>query len=162
MRPIGNMQLFATDSSGFISEVTRTTSIRPYLFARSPGAGQEGAGCRCTADGSDYRGDFDTAIDGRSCIAWSSAWADPSAGISADHNHCRNPDGEPYAWCFVNRRLTCQSSDFTGISAIFSYKMGITPQPPRILRTRPTGRPATSRGALRNYATRAPMASMTT
>mmetsp|Transcript_33322 Transcript_33322/g.106338 ORF Transcript_33322/g.106338 Transcript_33322/m.106338 type:complete len:215 (-) Transcript_33322:218-862(-) len=39
---------------------------------------------------------------------------------------------------------------------------GASSTPPRILRTRPTGRPATSRGALRNYATRAPMASMTT
>ena len=57
----------------------------------------------------DYRGDISTTVSGRTCQSWGSqsphshsrtAANYPDKGLG-DHNYCRNPDGEPRAWCYT-------------------------------------------------------------
>ena len=56
----------------------------------------------------DYRGTISTTISGKTCQAWSSQSPhshtrtpenNPNSGL--DSNYCRNPDGEPQAWCYT-------------------------------------------------------------
>ena len=57
----------------------------------------------------DYRGDTAITASGRTCQYWSSQSPNahgntpenkPGTGVG-DHNYCRNPDGEPKAWCYT-------------------------------------------------------------
>ena len=58
---------------------------------------------------SDYTGTIATTVNGRTCQAWNSQSPHshtrtpenyPNAGLGS-HNYCRNPDGEPRAWCYT-------------------------------------------------------------
>ena len=60
-------------------------------------------------DGSRYRGTQSVTKNGRVCQKWTAQiphkhtrtpQAYPDAGLG-DHNYCRNPDGEPFAWCYT-------------------------------------------------------------
>jgi len=61
-----------------------------------------------TGNGADYRGFQSKSRSGRACQRWDSqdphahtytAQAYPEAGLV--ENHCRNPSGGPYIWCFT-------------------------------------------------------------
>lgn len=56
----------------------------------------------------DYRGDINVTVGGIPCQAWTAQEPHqhertpdeyPEAGLSG--NSCRNPDGEPRAWCYT-------------------------------------------------------------
>ena len=56
--------------------------------------------------GGDYKGKANLTVSGRSCQKWS--MQDPHRHKfterfveEGDHNFCRNPDGEPGAWCYT-------------------------------------------------------------
>eukprot|EP00035_Acanthoeca_spectabilis_P039104 m.59035 g.59035 ORF g.59035 m.59035 type:complete len:527 (+) comp9439_c0_seq1:618-2198(+) len=59
--------------------------------------------------GAAYRGTHATTISGKTCQQWTAQTPHshsrtpanyPSGGLG-DHNYCRNPDGEPQAWCYT-------------------------------------------------------------
>jgi WD40 repeat protein len=60
-------------------------------------------------NGRRYRGTQSVTKSGRVCQKWTAQTPHkhtrtpdkyPGAGLG-DHNYCRNPDGEPYAWCYT-------------------------------------------------------------
>eukprot|EP01052_Picozoa_sp_SAG31_P026324 SAG31_NODE_2378_length_5838_cov_11.939362_1_plen_1456_part_01 len=64
----------------------------------------------CEADANDYRGTIATTITGRTCQYWAAQTPHghsrtpnnyPEFGLDGEHNYCRNPDGEPTAWCYT-------------------------------------------------------------
>ena len=65
--------------------------------------------CGCESDGqADYRGTISETAAGLTCQRWDSqsphshtrtAANYPSSGL--EENYCRNPDGEPRAWCYT-------------------------------------------------------------
>ncbi|XP_041481816.1 plasminogen-like [Lytechinus variegatus] len=66
-------------------------------------------GCYKYTSGKDYRGNVSITRNGRECQAWTSQklfrhWSTPekypNAGLG-DHNYCRNPGNEHFAWCFT-------------------------------------------------------------
>jgi len=61
-----------------------------------------------TANQADYRGTIARTVSGKTCQAWESqtpqshsrtAGNYPNSGLWS--NYCRNPDGEPRAWCYT-------------------------------------------------------------
>ena len=91
---------------------------RPFGFrdvVRLPGGSHAGnctsepLRCACSSDGSDYRGTLATTETGKTCQRWDAQSPHshsvtpeeyPDSGLGA-HNYCRNPDGEPWAWCYT-------------------------------------------------------------
>ena len=86
--------------------------------------------CSCLDDQSDYRGDIQKTEKGKTCMRWDEQDPHrhtrtpsnyPNAGLE-NNNFCRNPDGEPRAWCYttdpgsrwefcnVPRCVTCNNS----------------------------------------------------
>ena len=72
------------------------------------GGGGDGTACAARPDESDYRGTISVTKFGKTCQKWTSQVPHshgrtpenyPDAGLG-DHNYCRNPDGEPGAWCY--------------------------------------------------------------
>ncbi|KAH8060839.1 DUF1800-containing protein [Aureococcus anophagefferens] len=72
------------------------------------GGGGDGTACAARPDESDYRGTISVNRFGKTCQKWTSQTPNghsrtpenyPDAGLG-DHNYCRNPDGEPGAWCY--------------------------------------------------------------
>ena len=68
----------------------------------------DGAACSKEEDQSDYRGSINVTEDGYECQAWyaqaphthsNTPENRPNAGLES--NYCRNPDGEPRAWCYT-------------------------------------------------------------
>ncbi|XP_034324268.2 uncharacterized protein [Magallana gigas] len=57
--------------------------------------------CVKTADGSDYTGTWNKTKSGKTCQAWSSQTPHKHGFTSLPNNYCRNPDGEPHAWCYT-------------------------------------------------------------
>ncbi|XP_062580891.1 uncharacterized protein LOC134242777 [Saccostrea cucullata] len=57
--------------------------------------------CIKTADGSDYTGTWNKTKSGKTCQAWSSQSPHKHSFTSLPNNYCRNPDGEPHAWCYT-------------------------------------------------------------
>lgn len=85
--------------------------------------------CSCADDQSDYRGEIQTTETGKTCMRWDEQDPHshtrtpnnyPGFGLE-DNNYCRNPDGEPRAWCYttdpgqrwefcdVSRCVTCNN-----------------------------------------------------
>ena len=74
--------------------------------------------CFMMTDGADYRGSVAKTKTGRTCLPWSqqtkaaggSGFWTGSRGAAdkgvGDHNYCRNPDGEPGAWCYTTSSST--------------------------------------------------------
>ncbi|XP_030828626.1 plasminogen-like [Strongylocentrotus purpuratus] len=65
--------------------------------------------CYHQSPGADYRGEVSTTRNGRECQNWTSQSPHghsrtpenyPTSGLG-DHNLCRNPDGEEFAWCYT-------------------------------------------------------------
>ncbi|XP_071948893.1 uncharacterized protein [Antedon mediterranea] len=65
--------------------------------------------CFRMADAVDYRGSVNTTETGKACQPWTSQTPHghtrtsvnyPDMGLG-DHNLCRNPDREPFAWCYT-------------------------------------------------------------
>ena len=65
--------------------------------------------CSCLDDQSDYRGAISTTETGKTCMRWDEQDPHshtrtpsnyPGFGLE-DNNFCRNPDGEPRAWCYT-------------------------------------------------------------
>jgi len=65
--------------------------------------------CWSEVDGKDYRGKVSVTKSGKQCQHWSSQvpWHHTRTTINyltsglGGHNFCRNPDGEPGAWCYT-------------------------------------------------------------
>ncbi|XP_065945128.1 plasminogen-like [Magallana gigas] len=57
--------------------------------------------CVKKADGSDYTGTINKTKSGKTCQAWSSQTPHEHRFSSLPNNYCRNPDGEPGAWCYT-------------------------------------------------------------
>jgi hypothetical protein len=64
----------------------------------------------CEATATDYRGQVSATVSGRTCMAWAeqsphshtrTPLGYPEFGLEGSHNYCRNPDGEPTAWCYT-------------------------------------------------------------
>ena len=63
--------------------------------------GKKNVDCQ-VGNGAKYKGDVNVTIGGRKCQNWNSQ--DPHEhgfGWIGAHNKCRNPDGEPHAWCYT-------------------------------------------------------------
>ena len=65
--------------------------------------------CASEQKQSDYRGTLSTTSTGKTCQKWTVQAPNrhsrtpsnyPDKGLG-DHNFCRNPDGEPRAWCYT-------------------------------------------------------------
>ena len=95
-------------------DATTTTTTTPPPPSTTTTKSQSGcildsATCGCADSGqSDYRGTIAKTVNGRTCQAWNSQSPQthnrtpanyPTAGL--DSNYCRNPDGEPSAWCYT-------------------------------------------------------------
>lgn len=66
------------------------------------------ATCSCEGDQSDYRGAINKTISGKTCQRWDSQsphrhslTPDVNPDWGLEENYCRNPDGEPSAWCYT-------------------------------------------------------------
>ncbi|XP_063953903.1 plasminogen-like [Lytechinus pictus] len=70
--------------------------------------------CYAMVNGSDYRGEVSITYSNKTCQNWTSQqphshtrtpvnYSDAGLG---DHNFCRNPDGEEYAWCYTMSPLS--------------------------------------------------------
>lgn len=75
-----------------------------------PTCDPDNCGCE-SAQQADYRGTISTTQSGKTCQAWDSQSPHghirteenyPNAGLES--NYCRNPDGEPVAWCYTTDR----------------------------------------------------------
>jgi hypothetical protein len=87
--------------------------IDVYGFVGAPCGGGSGSGSDegyCEADASDYRGTIAETVTGKTCMdcAAQSPYEHsrtplnyPEFGLEGEHNYCRNPDGEPTAWCYT-------------------------------------------------------------
>jgi len=73
-----------------------------------PTTGNDIYSCSYDDDQSDYRGAVSETEEGYECQAWDSQMphshsrtpeGNPDAGLTS--NYCRNPDGEPSAWCYT-------------------------------------------------------------
>ena len=53
-------------------------------------------------NGADYSGETSQTVSGLTCQAWN-VKTPHHHGFErlGGHNHCRNPDGEPGAWCYT-------------------------------------------------------------
>lgn len=70
--------------------------------------------CGCASEKqADYRGNISVTVSGKKCQAWASQTPHshsrtpenyPYSGLDA--NYCRNPDGEPGAWCYTEDSST--------------------------------------------------------
>ena len=67
----------------------------------------------CEPPAHDYRGTVAVADSGRTCQHWAAQTPHshdrtphnyPEFGLEGEHNYCRNPDGEPTAWCYTTDR----------------------------------------------------------
>ena len=65
--------------------------------------------CYEEVDAADYRGSVSTTNTGKTCQKWTSQTPHnhtktpesyPNKGLG-DHNFCRNPHGNTYAWCYT-------------------------------------------------------------
>lgn len=116
---------------------------RPFGFL---GVGQPGPPT-CLADPttcgcddqlqSDYRGSVSTTQGGRTCQMWTSQSPHghsrtpdeyPDAGLG-DHNFCRNPDGEPAAWCYTTDEEV--RFELCDVPACVYASVASPPSPPR-------------------------------
>jgi hypothetical protein len=82
------------------------------MFSSSGGGGGDGVPSEdyCEPSAWDYRGAIAETITGRTCQAWAAQSPHshsrtpnnyPEFGLEGEHNYCRNPDGEPTAWCYT-------------------------------------------------------------
>lgn len=85
------------------SDYTRTAPPPPRTCIPDP----ENCGCESSKQ-ADYRGTIAVTASGKPCQAWDSQTPHvhnntpgnkPNSGL--DSNYCRNPDGEPGAWCYT-------------------------------------------------------------
>ena len=55
-----------------------------------------------TGNGANYSGDVNVTRSGKKCQNWDSQSPHSHTyGRLGAHNKCRNPDGEPHAWCYT-------------------------------------------------------------
>lgn len=88
-----------------------TRAPPPTPAPTEPCVNTDPTSCGCAdVDQADYRGDISVTKSGLTCQAWDSQSPHdhdrtdakfPGTGLDGGHNHCRNPDGEPGAWCYT-------------------------------------------------------------
>ena len=96
----------------------------PAMPTEPPTAGCDGdpAVCACADDGRDYRGAVAVTASGRVCQRWASQEPHAHDFTDLEENYCRNPDGEPWAWCYTTdedvRWELCDATDVPPCSAV--------------------------------------------
>merc|ERR1719186_1352983 len=64
--------------------------------------GKKNIDCLVSKDGKDYIGKESNTKSGHTCQNWDSQTPNKHRfGSLGNHNYCRNPDGEPTAWCYT-------------------------------------------------------------
>ena len=81
----------------------------------SVGAIPEPSEAYCEESAHDYRGTIAITNSGRDCQYWAAQTPHghsrtannyPEFGLEGEHNYCRNPDGQPTAWCYTTDPAT--------------------------------------------------------
>ena len=87
--------------------------IDPFRVRHAPPSGCAASECYKDSTAADYRGTVSKTMSGLACLSWGihkksdghkGYWTGSSGAAGkgvGNHGYCRNPNGEPTAWCYT-------------------------------------------------------------